>query len=107
MTLDPIIPENYCRFFVKLKLHIMMLSLLRPCEPKHEYYVKFLSIVNPGLEVWSGTYANAKPDTTNRSIFFSPLCRCRLESTVWDLSEAVNVHTYLAWYIRTKKRCGV
>lgn len=70
MTLDPIIPENYCRFFVKLKLHIMMLSLLRPCEPKHEYYVKFLSIVNPGLEVWSGTYANAKPDTTNRSIFF-------------------------------------
>jgi hypothetical protein len=50
-------------------------------------------MVNPGLEVWSCTYANAKPDTTNRTIFFLLCDDAGLKAQFCDLSEAVNVHT--------------
>jgi hypothetical protein len=64
-------------------------------------------MVNPGLEVQSRTYANVKPDTINRTIFFLLFADAGFEAQFWDLSETVNVHTYLAWYTRTMKHCGV
>jgi hypothetical protein len=62
-------------------------------------------MVNPGLEVWSCRYANEKPDSTNRTIFFLLCGDAGMKAQFWDLSQAVNVPTYLAWHIRTKKRC--
>lgn len=63
---------------------------------RHEYYVMFLSVVNPGLEVWSCTYANAKPDTINRTIFFLLCAYAGLKAQFQNFNEALNVHTYLA-----------